>query len=184
MNSHKKARLTFGGRQLLIERIAVMGLIVAAEAAGISRQSERKWLRALRKAARKLSGTARPGPAIPARASTDLANHVHGDHSSNPAAQESSRVGSPTTATSWRPATSPTACSTAPWRPRGVSRRKSKRARPARRQRRQSRSEPARAGKSATGYALRVSPCAVNRTTKIETESLKNQQMSTLIHKR
>jgi transposase InsO family protein len=44
MNSHKNARLTFEGRKLLIERIAVMGLMPAAEAAGISRQSGRKWL--------------------------------------------------------------------------------------------------------------------------------------------
>ena len=45
MNSHKNARLTFEGRKLLIERIAVMGLIPAAEAAGISRGTARKWLR-------------------------------------------------------------------------------------------------------------------------------------------
>lgn len=45
VNSHKNARLTFEGRKLLIERIAVMGLIPAAEAAGISRQSASKWLR-------------------------------------------------------------------------------------------------------------------------------------------
>lgn len=45
MNSHKNARLTMQGRKLLIERIAVMGLIAAAEAAGISRQSAGKWLR-------------------------------------------------------------------------------------------------------------------------------------------
>jgi transposase InsO family protein len=44
VNSHKNARLTFEGRKLLIERIAVMGLIPAAEAAGISRQTVRKWL--------------------------------------------------------------------------------------------------------------------------------------------
>lgn len=43
MNSHKNARLTFEGRKLLVERIAVMGLIPAAEAAGISRQTARKW---------------------------------------------------------------------------------------------------------------------------------------------
>lgn len=45
MNSHKNARLTMQGRKLLIERIAIMGLIAAAEAAGISRQSAGKWLR-------------------------------------------------------------------------------------------------------------------------------------------
>ena len=45
MNSHKNARLTFEGRKLLIERMAVMGLIPAAEAAGISRQTAHKWLR-------------------------------------------------------------------------------------------------------------------------------------------
>ena len=44
MNSHKNARLTFEGRKLLIERIAVMGLMPAAEAAGISRRTARKWL--------------------------------------------------------------------------------------------------------------------------------------------
>lgn len=43
MNSHKNARLTFEGRKLLIERIAVMGLIPAAEAAGISARTARKW---------------------------------------------------------------------------------------------------------------------------------------------
>ena len=45
MNSHKNARLTLEGRKLLIERVAVMGLIAAAEAAGISRQTARKWVR-------------------------------------------------------------------------------------------------------------------------------------------
>ena len=45
MNSHKNARLTFEGRKLLIERIAVMGLIPAAKAAGISPGCARKWLR-------------------------------------------------------------------------------------------------------------------------------------------
>lgn len=43
MNSHKNARLTFEGRKLLIERIAVMGLMPAAEAAGISRRTANKW---------------------------------------------------------------------------------------------------------------------------------------------
>ena len=43
MNSHKNARLTFEGRKLLIERIAVMGLMPAAEAAGISVRTARKW---------------------------------------------------------------------------------------------------------------------------------------------
>jgi hypothetical protein len=36
VNSHKNARLTFAGRKLLIERIAALGLMPAAEAAGIS----------------------------------------------------------------------------------------------------------------------------------------------------
>lgn len=45
MNSHKNARLTFEGRKLLIERIAAMGLMPAAEAAGISARTARKWLR-------------------------------------------------------------------------------------------------------------------------------------------
>ena len=45
MNSHKNARLTFAGRKLLVERIAVMGLMPAAEAAGISARTARKWLR-------------------------------------------------------------------------------------------------------------------------------------------
>lgn len=43
MNSHKNARLTIEGRKLLIERIAVMGLMPAAEAAGISARTARKW---------------------------------------------------------------------------------------------------------------------------------------------
>jgi transposase InsO family protein len=45
VNSHKNARLTFQGRKLLIERIAAMGLMAAAEAAGISARSARKWLK-------------------------------------------------------------------------------------------------------------------------------------------
>lgn len=44
MNSHKNARLTFEGRKLLVERIAVMGLMPAASAAGISPRTARKWL--------------------------------------------------------------------------------------------------------------------------------------------
>jgi len=44
MNSHKNARTTFQSRKLLIERIAVMGLNDAAEAAGISTHTARKWL--------------------------------------------------------------------------------------------------------------------------------------------
>ena len=43
MNSHKNARLTFEGRKLLIERIAVMGLTPAAEAGGVSVRTARKW---------------------------------------------------------------------------------------------------------------------------------------------
>src|SRR5664280_3589177 len=43
MNSHKNARTTYEGRKLLIERIAVIGLIPAAEAAGISVRTARKW---------------------------------------------------------------------------------------------------------------------------------------------
>ena len=43
MNSHKNARLTLEGRKLLIKRIAVMGLMPAAEAAGISVRTARKW---------------------------------------------------------------------------------------------------------------------------------------------
>ena len=45
MNSHKNARLTFEGRKLLIERIAVMGVMPAAEAAGITPRTARKWQR-------------------------------------------------------------------------------------------------------------------------------------------
>lgn len=41
MNSHKNARLAFEGRKLLIERIAVMGLIPTAEAAGINQRTAR-----------------------------------------------------------------------------------------------------------------------------------------------
>lgn len=45
MNSHKNARTTFEGRKLLIERIAALGLKPAAQAAGISERTARKWLR-------------------------------------------------------------------------------------------------------------------------------------------
>ena len=45
MNSHKNARTTFEGRKLLIERIATMGLKPAAQAAGISERTARKWLK-------------------------------------------------------------------------------------------------------------------------------------------
>lgn len=45
MNSHKNARLTLEGRKLLVERIARMGLMPAAEAAGISPRTARKWLK-------------------------------------------------------------------------------------------------------------------------------------------
>ena len=44
MNTHKNARLTVIGRMLLVERIKTMGLIPAAEAAGISPRTARKWL--------------------------------------------------------------------------------------------------------------------------------------------
>ena len=45
MNVHKNARLTVEGRKLLVGRIAVMGLAAAAEAAGVSLRTARKWLR-------------------------------------------------------------------------------------------------------------------------------------------
>jgi len=45
VNSHKNARLTLEGRRLLIERIAMIGLTPAAEAAGVSRRTARKWLK-------------------------------------------------------------------------------------------------------------------------------------------
>ena len=48
MNSHKNARLTVEGRKLLIERIGVIGLTAAAEAAGVSLRTARKWLRRYR----------------------------------------------------------------------------------------------------------------------------------------
>ena len=44
MNVHKNARLTIEGRKLLVERIPVMGLTAAAEAAGVSLRTARKWL--------------------------------------------------------------------------------------------------------------------------------------------
>lgn len=46
MNSHKHARLTRKGRELLVERVIHQGwrLVTAAEAAGISRQTAAKWL--------------------------------------------------------------------------------------------------------------------------------------------
>ena len=43
MNTHKNARLTFEGRKLLVQCIAVMGLMAAAEAAGISARTALKW---------------------------------------------------------------------------------------------------------------------------------------------
>jgi transposase InsO family protein len=45
VNVHKNARLTIEGRRLLVERIAVMGLRSAAEAAGVSLPTGRKWLK-------------------------------------------------------------------------------------------------------------------------------------------
>ena len=45
MNVHKNARLTIEGRKLLIQRIAVMGLAAAAEAAGVSPRTAKKWLK-------------------------------------------------------------------------------------------------------------------------------------------
>lgn len=43
MNSHRNARLNFEGRKLLVERFAVMVLMVAAETAGINPRTSRKW---------------------------------------------------------------------------------------------------------------------------------------------
>jgi transposase InsO family protein len=43
VNSHKHARLTCQGRLLLIERISAMGLTLAAQAAGVSLRTARKW---------------------------------------------------------------------------------------------------------------------------------------------
>ena len=48
MNVHKNARLTIEGRKLLIERVAVIGLTAAAEAAGVSLRTARKWLERFR----------------------------------------------------------------------------------------------------------------------------------------
>ena len=45
MNAHKNARLTLEGRRLLIERTSLIGLKAAAEAAGVSPRTARKWLR-------------------------------------------------------------------------------------------------------------------------------------------
>jgi transposase InsO family protein len=45
VNVHKNARLTVEGRKLLVERIAMIGLTAAAEAAGVSLRTARKWLR-------------------------------------------------------------------------------------------------------------------------------------------
>jgi len=44
VNVHKNARLTIEGRKLLVERIPVIGLAAAAEAAGVSLRTARKWL--------------------------------------------------------------------------------------------------------------------------------------------
>jgi transposase InsO family protein len=48
MNSHKNARLTLEGRKLLVKRIRTQGLRPAAEAAGLSLRSARKWLNRFR----------------------------------------------------------------------------------------------------------------------------------------
>ena len=48
MNVHKNARLTIEGRKLLVERIPVIGLAAAAEAAGVSLRTARKWLERFR----------------------------------------------------------------------------------------------------------------------------------------
>ncbi len=45
MNSHKNARTTFERRKLLIERISTMGLKSAAQSAGISERTARKWFK-------------------------------------------------------------------------------------------------------------------------------------------
>ena len=45
MNTHKNASLTPKGRAHLIEQIALLCLITAAEAAGISTRTARKWQR-------------------------------------------------------------------------------------------------------------------------------------------
>ena len=45
MNTHKNARLTLQGRKLLIERIRTQGLTSAAQAAGVSLRTARKWLK-------------------------------------------------------------------------------------------------------------------------------------------
>jgi len=45
VNAHKNARLTVLGRQLLVQRVAQMGLRAAAEAAGVSLRTARKWLK-------------------------------------------------------------------------------------------------------------------------------------------
>lgn len=44
VNTHKDARLTWQGRRLLVERVAQMGLAAAANAAGVSLRTARKWL--------------------------------------------------------------------------------------------------------------------------------------------
>jgi transposase-like protein len=45
VNVHKNARLTIEGRKLLVERIPEIGLRAAAEAAGVSLRTAKKWLR-------------------------------------------------------------------------------------------------------------------------------------------
>ena len=87
VNSHKNAKLTFDGPKLLIERIAVMGLIPAASAAGISHQTARKWLRrfeeggpqALQERSRSTGSHARHGgpPARPAHWATAPRSYAH-----------------------------------------------------------------------------------------------------------
>ena len=63
MNVHKNARLTLEGRKLLLERIAVMGLAPAAEAAGVSLRTARKWLRRYEEQGVEGSGRSQLAPA-------------------------------------------------------------------------------------------------------------------------
>ena len=52
MKLHANARLSVKGRELLVERVGVAGwsLTEAAEAAGVSERTARKWLRPLPRA--------------------------------------------------------------------------------------------------------------------------------------
>lgn len=64
MNTHKNARLTIHGRELLVKRVIEHGLRVeeAAQAAGVSARTAYKWLQRYREEGGAACTTARHAP--------------------------------------------------------------------------------------------------------------------------